>query len=119
MPVSAKPTCWPGGNASPSTSASPHTRETATSASSRGRAKLLRIVREDPSRADWWIEQEASVSHRTGPDGRHCESLKRFRLEETYAELRTAALAQRDLFDDPVSALPADEADIGDCLCTD
>ena len=85
----------------------------------KGRAKLIRIIRDDPSLADWWIEQEASVAHRTGPDGRHCESLKRFRLEETYAELRTAALAHRDLFDDPAAVTPADEADLGDCLCTD
>ena len=85
----------------------------------KGRAKLIRIIREDPSCADWWIAQEASVADRTGPDGRRCESLKRFRLEETYAELKTAALAHRDLFDDPAPGTPADEADLGDCLCTD
>ena len=53
----------------------------------KGRAKLIRIIREDPTLADWWIEQEAKVANRTGPDGRACESMKRFRLGETYAEL--------------------------------
>ena len=55
----------------------------------KGRAKLIRLIREDPSRADWWIEQEAKVANRTGPDGRTCESMKRFRLGETYAELKS------------------------------
>ena len=85
----------------------------------KGRAKLIRVIRDDPSRADWWIEQEARVADRTGPDGRRCESLKRFRLEETYAELRTAALSHRDLFDIATAGTEADEDDLGDCLCTD
>ena len=80
----------------------------------KGRDKLLRIVRESPSRADWWIEQEARVAHRTGPDGRACESMKRLRLRETYAELKAAALAQGSLFDDD-----AGDAEALDCHCTD
>ena len=56
----------------------------------KGRAKLLRLIREDPSRADWWIEQERRVSTRTNAQGRACESMKRFRLGETYEELRAA-----------------------------
>ena len=86
----------------------------------KGRAKLIRIIREDPAIADWWIEQEAKVANRTGPDGRACESMKRFRLGETYAELKAAALADRDLFDEEAAA--SDESgDIGslDCHCTD
>ena len=46
--------------------------------------------------------------------------MKRFRLGETYAELKQAALDDRDLFDE--AAAPADESgDIGslDCHCTD
>ena len=86
----------------------------------KGRAKLIRIIREDPALADWWIEQEAKVANRTGPDGRACESMKRFRLDETYAELKAAALADRDLFDDP-AASPGESAasDSLDCHCTD
>ena len=86
----------------------------------KGRKKLVRIIRDDPSAADWWIEQEAKVAHRTGPDGRACESLKRFRLAETYAELKADALASRDLFDeaDP-SSRDGDDADSVECHCTD
>ena len=86
----------------------------------KGRAKLIRIIRENPSVADWWIAQEAKVANRTGPDGRACESMKRFRLGETYAELKAAALAHRDLFDE-AEASTGENADTGslDCLCTD
>ena len=82
----------------------------------KGRSKLLHLIREDPSLADWWIDQEAQVANRTGPDGRLCRSLKRFRLGETYAELRADALARRDLFD--VEAADDDPGGF-DCLCTD
>ena len=80
----------------------------------KGRGKLLRLIREDPSLADWWIAQERRVSNRTNAQGRACESMKRFRLGETYEELRAAALNQGDLFD-------AEAADGGalDCHCTD
>ena len=60
----------------------------------KGRGKLLRLIHEDPALADWWIAQERSVAGRTGPDGRACESMKRFRFGETYAELKVAALSQ-------------------------
>ena len=86
----------------------------------KGRAKLIRLIREDPTLADWWIEQEAKVANRTGPDGRACESMKRFRLGETYAELKAAALAHRDLFDDAAaSSGESAESDSFDCHCTD
>ena len=86
----------------------------------KARGKLIRLIRENPARADWWIEQEAKVANRTGPDGRACESMKRFRLGETYAELKAAALAHRDLFDE-AAASSGESADVGsvDCLCTD
>ncbi len=86
----------------------------------KGRAKLIRLIRADPTLADWWIEQEAKVANRTGPDGRACESMKRFRLGETYAELKAAALDHRDLFDD-AAASPGEnaESDSFDCHCTD
>ena len=84
------------------------------------RGKLLRLIHEDPSLADWWIAQERSVANRTGPNGRTCESVKRFRLDETYAELKAAALAQNDLFDEPSAAsVEGSEAESLDCDCTD
>ena len=86
----------------------------------KGRAKLIHLIREDPTLADWWIEQEAKVANRTGPDGRACESMKRFRLGETYAELKAAALAHRDLFDEAAaSSGESAESDSFDCHCTD
>ena len=86
----------------------------------KGRAKLIRIIREDPALADWWIEQEAKVANRTGPDGRACESMKRFRLGETYAELKAAALADRDLFDEAAASPSGDsDGDSFECSCTD
>ena len=79
----------------------------------------MRLIREQPSLADWWIEQEAKVANRTGPDGRACESMKRFRLGETYAELKAAALAERDLLDE--APAPDHEAHLEsvECHCTD
>ena len=86
----------------------------------KGRAKLIRLIREEPSIADWWIKQEAKVANRTGPDGRACESMKRFRLGETYAELKAAALADRDLFDEEAASVDeSDDFDALDCSCTD
>ena len=86
----------------------------------KGRAKLIHLIREDSARADWWIAQEAKVANRTGPDGRVCESMKRFRLGETYAELKAAALSERDLFDEAAaSAGEGNDTGSFDCLCTD
>jgi len=60
------------------------------------------------------------VANRTGPDGRACESMKRFRLGETYAELKATALAHRDLFDDAApSSGESAGSDSFDCHCTD
>ena len=86
----------------------------------KGRAKLIRLIREDPTLADWWIQQEARVADRTGPDGRACDSMKVFRLGETYAELKASALADRDLFDEAAAATDEDgQSDSLDCSCTD
>lgn len=86
----------------------------------KGRAKLIRLIREDPARADWWIAQEAKVANRTGSDGRACEDMKRFRLGETYAQLKAAALAHRDLFDEAEPGSDGNAASNSfDCLCTD
>ena len=80
----------------------------------KGRGKLLRLVRDDPRLADWWIAQEAGVAHRAGRDGRFCASMKRFRLDETYAEMQRAALAQGDLFEATPGA-----GEALDCDCAD
>lgn len=86
----------------------------------KGRGKLLHLFREDPSLADWWIEHERRVADRAGPDGRACESLKRFRLGESYEELKAAALAQDDLFlADATNPGFDDEPSALDCHCTD
>ena len=86
----------------------------------KGRGKLLRLIHEDPALADWWIAQERSVAGRTGPDGRACESMTRFRLGETYAELKAAALSQNDLFDGPpATSGDGAENESLDCDCTD
>ena len=46
--------------------------------------------------------------------------MKRFRLGETYAELKAAALADRDLFDEAAPPLDDNaEPDSFDCHCTD
>lgn len=83
----------------------------------KARAKLLRIVRDEPERAEWWIDQEARVAHRAGPDGRACDSMKVFRLGESYEELRRAALDTPDLFD-PSPAGETDDPSF-ECHCID
>ena len=46
--------------------------------------------------------------------------MKVFRLGETYAELKAAALADRDLFDEAAaSSAESDNTDSFDCHCTD
>ena len=78
-----------------------------------GLAKLLRLIREDSSRADLWIAQERRASNRTGAQGRACESMKLFRLGEICEELRAAAFNQVDLFDDAAGT------EAFDYYCTD
>ena len=46
--------------------------------------------------------------------------MKRFRRGETYAELKTAALADRDLFDEAAAISDqSSQSDSFDCHCTD
>ena len=120
MPASAKRTCSSGGSVEPFDLGIPSYAGNCTLCMVKARSKLVRLIREDPTLADWWIEQEATVANRTGPDGRACESMKRFRLGETYAELKAAALSHRDLFDeDAASSGESAESDSFDCHCTD
>ncbi len=79
----------------------------------KGRNKLLRIINSNPALADWWIAQEAAVANRAGPDGKAGETLKRFRLGETYTQLHDAALANPGFFH------LLDEPAAHDCFCTD
>lgn len=53
----------------------------------KSRRTLERLIAEDPARADWWIAQETA-------------SGGRFVTEYSYADLKGAAVAQGDLFDD-------------------
>ena len=71
----------------------------------------------DPPTLDRLLER---LFRDTGPDGRACESMTRFRLDETYADLKAAALSQHDLFDEP-SATTVDgaESESLDCDCRD
>ena len=45
--------------------------------------------------------------------------MNRFRLGEIYAELKAAALAERDLFDGTANADDGSAPDSLDCHCTD
>lgn len=79
----------------------------------KARSKLLHLMRKHPDRAGWWVEQERGVQNRTNSEGEACQSLKRFREDETYAQLFEAAMRQGDLW-----MGETDEESI-DCLCTD
>ena len=77
-------------------------------------------LRTGPGRHAAPSEQEAKVANRTGPDGRACDSMKVFRLGETYVQLKAAALADRDLFDEAAASSDENgESHSLDCLCTD
>ena len=80
----------------------------------KGREKLMRIIRNQPELADWWVEQENVVRDRPGPNGAACTSMKRFRGNETYSQLRESALAQLSFLD-----VLDTEIESHDCFCTD
>lgn len=70
--------------------------------------QVLSLIREKPSRADWWIEAENSVqsSNKIIGDG------GRFRKDRpSYAEMKAFALAQIDMFDKDEEGIP--------CFCGD
>jgi len=74
----------------------------------KGQSKVLRILSAEPSRADWWINQEAK-GRASKPSG------ARFRSDRpSYARLKANAVSQ--------GALPLIEnelGDLGECSCTD
>lgn len=64
----------------------------------KGRGKLADIIRTMPDRADWWIAQEDRIG----------ATFRKDRL--SYRMIRDAALAQREMFDEPMMA---------ECFCHD
>ena len=69
----------------------------------KGTKTIMRMIREDPSRADWWIKTEKNFLDHGG-----------FAKEKPlYARMREMALSQYDMFDD----MP-DDSTIP-CMCTD
>lgn len=77
----------------------------------KGSSQLLSLIREDPSRADWWVEMEAWSMMHLGK--RELGGGFSFRNDRpSYATMRQMALDQGELFgfaDDPLA----------DCGCTD
>jgi 3'-phosphoadenosine 5'-phosphosulfate sulfotransferase (PAPS reductase)/FAD synthetase len=84
----------------------------------KSRKKLLQCLKEDPSSADWWIEQERNMTARIADiprrdNGRELRD-RFFKTGESYRDLLDLALSpsvQIDIFGD-------DHASI-DCACTD
>ena len=70
--------------------------------------QIISLIKEKPSRADWWISAEMSVqtSNKTFGDG------GRFRKDRpSYAKLKEFALSHDDMFDNTEEAIP--------CFCGD
>lgn len=66
----------------------------------KARGKLMHLIREDPSRADWWIAQEQR--RQENAEGLTSARAANFREGETFAQLRDAAINSPELplFDD-------------------
>ena len=70
--------------------------------------QIISLIRENPSRADWWIamENHAQSSNKTYGDG------AKFRKDRpSYAELKRFALSHDDMFDNTEETIP--------CFCGD
>ena len=70
--------------------------------------QVLSLIREKPSRADWWIKAEMSVqtSHKAFGDGGH------FRKDRpSYQQMKDYALSQTEMFDMNEESIP--------CFCGD
>ena len=72
----------------------------------KGKQRIIRLMREDPARARWWIDLESPKS-----SGQVGEPM-RFRPDYTYADLLRAAEGS-----DPEPPGPAEES--MPCFCTD
>ena len=76
----------------------------------KGRGKLIQLIREDPSRADWWIHMERKAYEMYHNEMRDVKFLQ-FRKDFSYTELVKQAESQTELDfpDEPQT----------DCFCTD
>ena len=79
----------------------------------KGWRNLLELVKDDPSTADWWIEQEAWITPLHKAAGVIKKETSTFRKEYSYAEIKEEAVNPRqgslDLPDEPHA----------DCFCGD
>ncbi len=80
----------------------------------KGKAKLIGLIREDPKRADWWIEQERRQETRPGRKPEKSEQMQ-FKKEYKYADLRRMALSG-DLLDMANEKSVEEEVS---CFCTE
>ena len=76
----------------------------------KGRDKLLSLIREDPERTQWWIDQEKAITVVRPPEKPPITFSKRY----SFTELLSAATSQPDLFD----GIPDDEEPVS-CFCGD
>ena len=68
----------------------------------KGKYKLLRLIRQEPNRAGWWIRQERRVVKLAGRRLRKSE-MAQFSQRHTYAQLKRQALSARELpYGDPI-----------------
>ena len=78
----------------------------------KGKGKLIRLIRANPSRAAWWVALEQASEHFTRRRALRNNAQAHFSKRHTFAELLAEAQA-RDLLD------VADEADGISCFCGD
>jgi 3'-phosphoadenosine 5'-phosphosulfate sulfotransferase (PAPS reductase)/FAD synthetase len=73
----------------------------------KGRAKKLAIIRDDPSAADWWAQQEERMGARFRSNG------------PTYADMQKSVMRSPLLFGAPPDPPEEEIDDFGDCVCHD
>ena len=75
----------------------------------KGRNQVLSLIRENPQRADWWVEQEQKISASGSAQGQ-CD---RFRADRPgYAQMLDFALSHREMYD-------YNDIPLVDCMCGD
>ena len=81
----------------------------------KGKGKLIRLIRENPNKADWWIEMEDMMLEKKRKGGRLRDiSLAQFSKRHTYRQLKLLALSEPEL--------PFDESEDDpsvSCFCGD